>query len=129
MINFNSLYANKRWLFGAGHIPLHSTGNEPAFTSHDRISILNSSNDDADILLKIFYENQEPVSEYRLEVKARRVRKIRFNDLIDPLPVSLETAYGFSIHSNIRVVVQFTRMDTSSRNVASFLVTPYHLKS
>lgn len=125
MIKFNTSHGQKRWMFGAGHIPLRSTGREPAFTSHDKISILNTSNHKATIMLSIFYENGDPVLEYEIDVKARRVRKIRLNDLIDPLPIPLDTPYGLLLNSSENIIVQFSRMDTSGRDVASFVVTPY----
>jgi hypothetical protein len=61
-----------------------------------------------------------------LQVKARRLRKIRVNDLIDPLPVPLDTPYSLVLESNVRVVVQLGRMSTASPNLASYVVTPYY---
>lgn len=115
----------KTWAFAAGHIPLTSTGHEPMFTSHDKIAVLNTSNQDADITIGIYYEDGEPVKDYAVGVKARRMRKIRFNDLIDPLPLPLDKPFGFVIQSSIAVVVQFSRMDTRSRHVTGFCVTPF----
>jgi hypothetical protein len=103
----------KEWLLPGGYIPLQSTGREPDFTSHDKISILNTSDSEALVEIEIFYEDKAPVGIYKLKVKPRRLRKIRFNDLIDPLPVPLETAYGAYIRSTVRVVVQFSKMITS----------------
>jgi hypothetical protein len=116
----------KTWAFAAGHIPLTSTGHEPTFTSHDKIAILNTSAQDADITITIFYEDEDPVEDHVLCVKARRIRKIRFNDLIDPLPLPLDKPFGFIVQSSVAVVVQFSRMDTRSRSAAGFCVTPFH---
>jgi hypothetical protein len=115
----------KTWAFAAGHIPLTSTGHEPTFTSHDKVAILNTSEQDADITITIFYEDGEPVRDHAVRVKARRMRKIRFNDLIDPLPLPLDKPFGFRIQSSVAVIVQFSRMDTRSRNVTGFCVTPF----
>lgn len=125
MIKFNTAHGKKRWMFAAGHIPLQSTGREPAFTSHDKIAILNTSNHRAKIMLNIFFEKDDPVLQYQLEVSARRVKKIRINDLIDPLPVPLDTPYALSLDSSEEIIVQFSRMDTSDANIASFVLTPY----
>lgn len=119
----------KSWAFGAGHIPLHSTGNEPAFTSRDQLAILNTSEKSAAIILTIFYESESPVENYKIEVAARRVRKIRLNDLIDPLPIPLDKSFGFTIESDVPVIIQHSRMNTGSRNLAGFCVTPYHQPS
>jgi hypothetical protein len=121
----SSRYGYKTWAFAAGHIPLRSTGVEPEFTSHDKIAILNPCELDADIELQIFYKNADPVGNYKIKVEAKRLKKIRFNDLIDPLPISLDTPFGFILKSSIEVIVQFSRFDTSSQNVAIFCTTPY----
>jgi hypothetical protein len=118
--------SKKTWAFAAGHIPLTSTGHEPTFTSHDKIAILNTSAQDADITITIFYEDEDPVEDHVICVKARRIRKIRFNDLIDPLPLPLDKPFGFIVQSSVAVVVQFSRMDTRSRSAAGFCVTPFH---
>lgn len=115
----------KTWAFAAGHIPLTSTGHEPTFTSHDKIAILNTATQDAEVTITIFYEDGEPVQDHAVRVKARRVRKIRFNDLIDPLPLPLDKPFGFVVQANVPVVVQFSRMDTGSRSAAGFCVTPF----
>lgn len=120
--------ASKVWAFAAGDIPLRSTGREPMFTSHDKIAILNFSDEDAKVSLTVFYSDAPPVEGYMLEVKARRVRKIRFNDLVDPLPVPLATPYGFELRSTVGVVVQFSRVNTSAANVTGFCATPYPLR-
>lgn len=115
----------KMWAFAAGRIPLLSNGKEPAFTSHDKISILNTSGARAEIRITIFYEDDVPVKDHIISIAPRRVRKVRFNDLIDPLPVPLDKAFGFTVESTIPVVVQFSRMDTSARALAGFCVTPF----
>lgn len=100
------------WSFSGGRIPFDSTGEEPMFNSHDRISVLNASEEEAEIEIFIFYENDAPVGTYEVEIQPKRLRKIRINDLIDPEAVSLERNYGCYIRSNVPVVIQFSRMHT-----------------
>ena len=122
---FKHHIGHKEWAFSAGHIPLRSTGKEPAFTSHDKISVLNTSDSEAEIRITVFYEDKSPVKDHSITIPPRRVRKIKFNDLIDPLPIPLDEPFGFVVQSNIPVIVQFSRMNTSSRNLAMFCATPY----
>ena len=117
---------SRTWLFAAGHIPLHSSGREPSFTSHDKIAILNASHEVAKVQLTIYYSDADPVEGYEIEVMPRRVRKIRFNDLVDPLPIALDRDFGFRLHSSVNVIVQFSRMMTASPATTGFCVTPYH---
>lgn len=100
------------WAFSGGRIPFNSTGEEPMFNSHDKIAVLNTSEEEAEIEIFIFYEDQSPIGTYEVKIKPKRLRKIRINDLIDPEAVQLERNYGCYIRSNVPVVVQFSRMDT-----------------
>jgi len=120
-------FGKKIWAFAAGHIPGLTTGPEPDFTSHDKISVLNTSSYNANVGIEIFYENAASVIFRTIEVKARRLRKVRFNDLIDPLPVPLDTPFGFILTSDIEVIVQFSRMNTAQRALTSFCITPYYI--
>lgn len=110
----------RHWAFSCGCIPLESHGKEPDFCSHDKIAMLNVSEETAMVEITIFYEDKEPVGTYCIKVAPRRMRKIRLNDLIDPQAIPLETHYGCHIKSNVPVVVQFSRMDTGARNTALF---------
>jgi hypothetical protein len=102
------------WAIAGGHIPLASNGREPEFTSHDRICILNTSAEEARVEMMILYADCDPIGPYRLPVAARRVRHVRFNDLIDPLAMPLDTDYSVVVTSSVPVVVQFSRQDTGS---------------
>jgi hypothetical protein len=122
-------FGKKIWAFAAGHIPLSSTGKEPEFTSHDKIAVLNCSDEEAEIRITVYYEDRDPVIDHSIKVRAKRLRKIRFNDLIDPLPVPLKTPFGFVVRSTIEVIVQFSRMNTEFPKSAGFCVTPFFQKT
>jgi hypothetical protein len=117
---------SKTWSFAAGNIPFRSTGVEPMFTSNDRIAVLNMNSQKAEIIITIYYEDQDEMTDYKIIVGARRVRKIKFNDLIDPMPIALERPYSFMLESSVPVVVQFTRMNTGAAALASLCTTAYH---
>jgi hypothetical protein len=50
---------------------------------------------------------------------------IRFNDLVDPAPILLDVHYAAVIESNIPIVVQFTRIDTSSGQLITTTTMAY----
>ncbi|MFI6783359.1 sensory rhodopsin transducer [Micromonospora sp. NPDC050276] len=100
------------WVVPGGHIPFPSTGPEPAFTSFDKLCVLNATDTRADAELHLYYEDAEPVGPYAITVDARRVRHVRLNDLIDPEAVRLDRPYGCLLRSPVPVVVQFLRQDT-----------------
>lgn len=109
----------KSWAIAGGHIPPRSTGPEPASTSRDELFLLNTGDRDARVTLTIFYADREPVTGYQLSVAARRVRVVRFNDLIDPEAMPLDVDYGAVIDADVPIVVQFARYDTSRYSLAT----------
>jgi len=102
----------RTWVFPAGHVPAESTGHEPEMTSRDELCVLNTSDEDADVELEVLHEDAEPVGPYPLVVRARRVRHVRVNDLVDPQAVPLGVAYGLVLRSSVPVVAQMVRVDT-----------------
>lgn len=106
------------WAFSAGRIPFGSNGKEPDFISHDKIAVLNTSNGEATVEMFIFYEDETPVGPYEVKIKPQRLKKIRFNDLIDPTAMRLERNFSCYIRTDVKVVVQFSRMNTGTGTVA-----------
>jgi hypothetical protein len=102
------------WAIAGGHIPLLSTGKEPENTSRDELCFLNAGFEEAHVEVTLFYSDREPVGPYQLAVPARRVRRVRINDLINPEAPPLDTDYGAIVESDLPIVVQLDRKDTSS---------------
>ena len=111
----------KRWAIAEGYIPGTSTGEGPAFESHETCCILNTGNAVAYVRLTLYYEDREPVGPYALEVPGRRTLHLRFNALEDPEPVPRDTPYASVIESDVPIVVQHTRLD--SRQAENALMT------
>jgi hypothetical protein len=109
---------HKKWVIPSGHIPLKSNGKEPELLSKDQIAVLNTNDKEAEIKLTIFFNQQSPLTGYSVKIGPRRLRKIRINDLINPFPVYLEMDYSILIESDIKVIVQFLKMNTSHTNVS-----------
>ncbi|HNV25539.1 MAG TPA: sensory rhodopsin transducer [Nitrospira sp.] len=110
----------RRWVIAEGYIPSKSHGPDPQMTSHETLCILNSSDQDATVHVTIFYADREPVGPYVIQVPARRTKHVRFNDLTHPAPIPLDTDYASLIDSNVRIVVQHTRLDSRQAENALF---------
>ena len=110
----------RRWVIAEGYIPSKSHGPEPQMTSHETMCILNSSDQDATVQVTIFYADREPVGPYIIQGPARRTKHVRFNDLTDPAPIPLDTDFSSLIDSNVRIVVQHTRLDSRQAENALF---------
>lgn len=111
----------RRWAIAEGYIPAYSNGPEPQFTSHETVSMLNASDQDAHIQITIFYSDREPAGPYHVSVAARRTKHLRFNNLTDPEPIPRDTDYASVIESDVPIVVQHTRLD--SRQAANALLS------
>ena len=116
---------HKTWVISGGRIPLRTTGDEPVFTSRDELCVLNTSDNPAKISIMVYHETEHPSGPYNIEVKEACVRHIRFNDLVDPLPISLDTPFAAVVTSDVPIVVQFSRMHTSQRKLAGFFTTAF----
>ena len=102
----------RAWAIAEGYIPGASTGDGPAFESHETACILNPGKRDAAVTIMIFFTDRDPVGPYRAEVAGERTLHLRFNDLEDPEPVPRDTDYAALIESSEPVVVQHTRLDS-----------------
>ncbi|WP_207514375.1 sensory rhodopsin transducer [Longitalea luteola] len=109
---------NTIWMIPGGQIPLESTGKEPEFTSRDVLYLLNTNSQEANVNITIYYTNRAPAGPYDVTVKGNSVRNLRFNDLVNPEPIFLDTEYAVFVQSDLPVVVQFTRMDTRQAALA-----------
>lgn len=113
------------WAIGAGWIPAHGCGEEPAFTSRESIALLNANDALANVRIRVLHADHGEVGPYRIVVAPRRLRLLRVNDLIFPEAVRLEEAYGLVIESDTPIVVQFTRQDTRAAANAGMLATAW----
>ncbi len=110
----------RRWAIAEGYLPGESHGPAPQMTSHETLCILNTSDQQADVRVTIFYADREPAGPYRITIPARRTRHVRFNDLRDPEPIPTNTDYASVIESNVPIVVQHTRLDSRQAENALF---------
>jgi hypothetical protein len=108
----------KRWAIAEGYIPSQSSFSDRALVSHETACILNAGNDDANIVLSIFFADREPAGPYRITVPARRTLHLRFNDLAAPAPVPRDTDFSSVFESNVPIVVQHTRLDSRHAEVS-----------
>lgn len=115
------------WAIAGGKTPLESSGPEPEFTSCDELCILNTTPTEASITLTVYFTDRDPIGPYKLNVPPQRMRSVKFNDLIDPLPIPLNTDYACTIEADVPVIVQFNRRDTSQPANAIASMTPFSI--
>lgn len=103
---------HRTWAIPEGYIPGESSFSDPALISHESACLLNTGDRKALVEITLYFADREPAGPYRVELPARRVRHIRFNDLDDPEPVPRDTDYASIIRSDVPIVVQHTRLDS-----------------
>ena len=114
-----------RWAIAEGYIPSQSTGPEPTMTSHETACLLNAGDADAHVRITIYFSDREPAGPYRVTVPARRTLHLRFNELQDPEPIQADTDYASVIESDVPIVVQHTRLDARSAELALLSTVAY----
>lgn len=104
------------WLVPDGYIPEASTGPR----SHEAICVLNTSVRDAHLSIAFYFEDREPIKGVRVDVPAERTRHVR-TDIPDHLggaEVPRGVPYAVRVESDVPVIVQHSRMDTSQAALA-----------
>jgi hypothetical protein len=102
----------REWVIAEGYIPPDSHGPQPQMLSHETVCMLNTSDEEANVEITIYYKDRDPVGPYKVTVPARRTKHVRFNDLNDPEPIPRGTDYSSVIRSDVPIVAQHTRLDS-----------------
>jgi hypothetical protein len=113
------------WAIAEGYIPSESAFSDRALISHETACILNAADRDAKVTITIFFADREPAGPYKVTVGARRTLHLRFNDLLDPQSVPLDTDYASVFVSDVPIVVQHTRLDSRRGELALLSTMAY----
>ncbi len=112
------MIGKKLWAIAEGYIPPYSVTSGRELVSHETICILNANDQDAHIKITIYFSDKDPVGPYNEIVPAKRTKHIRFNELTTPQPIPHGIDYSSVIESDLNVVVQHTRLDARSSDIA-----------
>lgn len=113
------------WAIPEGYLPEGSASDTRELVSHEAACILNTGDSDAHVRITVFFSDRDPVGPYEVVVPARRTLHVRFDDLRDPEPIPRGTDYASVIESDVPIVVQHTRLDSRSREVALLTTMAY----
>ena len=114
----------KNWLIPDCELPREGEG---VAKGHEYVIIVNDSNKDAEIDVKVFFTDKEPYENIKWTVKKGRVRCFRMNNLTDMcgFEVPYETQYAMKLSSNCNIVVQYGRLDNTQPNLAFYTTLGY----
>ena len=83
--------------------------------SHEAACLLNVSDADANVRFTFYFEDDEPLGPVELAVGSRRTRHVRLDEPTEIGGVELPRGvpYAYEIESDVPIVVQHSRLDTS----------------
>lgn len=114
----------KVWIVPDCELPKEGEG---IVKGHESVIIVNDSNTDAEINVKLYFTDREAYDNIKWTVKAGRVRCFRTNNVNDMcgFNVPFETQYAMKISSNCEIVVQYGRLDNTQSNLAFYTTLAY----
>lgn len=114
----------KVWIVPDCELPKEGEG---IAKGHESVIIVNDSNTDAEINVKLYFTDREAYDNIKWTVKAGRVRCFRTNNVNDMcgFNVPFETQYAMKILSNCEIVVQYGRLDNTQSNLAFYTTLAY----
>jgi hypothetical protein len=115
---------NSTWVIPDGWLP--PEGGDGDMINHESLMIMNTGNEKANIKIDIYFEDRAPVKDLLLTVDAERIKAIRL-DCPEEIGFRIPraTQYALRIKSNVKVVVQYGRMDVRQANLAYYGTMAY----
>jgi len=118
------MYGKKNWVFCDGDLP--PAGNNPEFPGHEALMITNVSNEDANIRIKILFEDKPPYDKVTLELKGERTTCLRLDKPIGKEGYQIPFGqYAIHVISDVPVVACFGRQDVRQTNMAYYSPAGY----
>jgi hypothetical protein len=102
----------KKWMIPDCYLPEKSTG---GLESHESTCVLNLGPREALLIFTAYFEDRPPVQQLLARCPSQRTRHIRISSLRNLQGRSLPKGVPFAlvVESNVPVVVQHTRLDTT----------------
>ena len=110
----------KAWYFPDGYLPKKT--DEGVMEAHEALMLFNTAAEEAEVLIDIYFSDQEPVKDILAKVDAERIKTLRLDNPEDigGLNIPPLTQYAIRIRSNVNIVAQFGRVDTTQTNMAYY---------
>ncbi len=114
----------KVWIIPDCELPPEGEG---VAKGHESVIIVNDTNKDATIAVKVFFTDKDAYEDITWTVKAGRVRCFRMNNIDDmcgfEVPIGIQ--YAMKLTSDREIVVQYGRLDNTQSNLAFYTTLAY----
>lgn len=110
----------KQWYIVDGYRPSPQPDPNAVYEGHESVMILNTNNEDAHVLIDIYFEDRDPVENIEYLVPAKRIRCFRTDDssVLGGVKLDVGVQYSLSIKSDVGIIVQYGRLDVQQSNMA-----------
>ena len=88
---------------------------------HESLIMLNPNDDDAEVVITVYFEDRDPEVLAPQLVGARRVRCIRTDEPVDGYQIPLGQ-YALKLESTVPLICQIGRLDVRQPNLAYYTV-------
>jgi hypothetical protein len=114
----------RHWFVHDAYLPADSSH---GFVSHEAACILNAGGEDAQVRFTFFFEDREPIGPVELRLAARRTRHVRLDDAasLDGVDLPRGVPYAYTVESDMPIVLQHSRLDTSAGAYTLFTTIAY----
>lgn len=117
----------KEWIIPDGFLQPISTGDQ---ISHESVCVLNLGTGNATVRLTFYFEDREPMDQFSAACGSLRTHHIRLDKLKDASgrEVPRGVPYAIKVVSDVPIVVQHSRLDTSQEALALFTTMGYPIE-
>jgi len=117
-------YGKKVWLIPDTYLNSVSKNDQ---LSHEAICVINTTDNDAEIKLTLFFEDRDVITDFSSFCAAKRTHHIRMDKLRDSEGnmIPRDTPYAVLVESSTPIVVQYSRLDTSRAEMALMTTIAY----
>jgi len=99
------------------------------YVGHEAICVLNVTDREAALLLDFYFEDRPPVKDVAVTVPAERTRHLRLDkpEQIGGFRVPVAVPYAMRVRSDVPVIVQYSRLDTTQAQCTLMTTMAYPL--
>ncbi|MGO8815014.1 MAG: sensory rhodopsin transducer [Terriglobia bacterium] len=117
----------KVWLIADSYLPDQSTG---GMQSHESVCVLNLNRRAAKLKITVYFEDREPLRGFVAECPGERTMHVRMEKIKNRSGEMIPTAkpMALMVESNVDVVVQHTRLDTTQPALALMTTMGFPLR-
>lgn len=109
----------KLWFIPDGYLAT-PVGNDPVYKNHEAICVVNTTAQDAHLLLDFYFPDRDPVEGVAVTIPAKRCYHVRMDDpaQLGGYQLPYDVPYGARVRSDVPVVVQYSRMYATTQNIS-----------